>query len=615
MVRSIDIPVSVDGLLAEFASAGAIGWSGVHLARTLSHLSGESRPEVLLAIALCLRVQEAGSVCLPLDDVVQHGFGVEPDDEAPQPTASDGPSVELGDLAWPEVDLWLEMLASSPLVARGQDAAANQRPLRLVGRQVYLERNWQAEEQVRKDLWARLDTTVPAFDEAALTPAIDQVFQRFSAGPDARQRDAVRTAASSWTSVIAGGPGTGKTTTIAQLLRVLDELADRHTTVALASFTGKAASRMQQSLDASLAGFGQSGRPWRHLQVAPASTLHSLLGARPNAGFGRCADHPLSQDLLIIDEMSMVSLDLMAGLLAALRPTTRLVMVGDPHQLSSVDAGAVLADIVAAGLPISRSCPASAITVLDHSHRFSGPILDLADAIKQGNSQRALDLLASDDTRLEWVALDPDPGGLAGLAGLSEDLLGQARAMHGAALSGRAPEALTALDRHRLLCAHRRGRYGVADWSRAVERHLRSRIGGYGREGGWYLGRPVLITRNAPELQVSNGDTGVAVLVGDSTEVALAGGDRPRFRSPWLLDAIETMHALTVHKSQGSEYDDVSLILPDVDSPLLTRELLYTAVTRARRRVRIIATAAAITKAIRTPARRATGLGTRLRVG
>lgn len=618
VAQSIDIPVSAAGPLVDFACQGIIGWSGVHLAGTLSWLSGETRPEVLLAAALCLRAQEAGSVCLPLDEVAHTSFAVEPDDKTDSQAQQAG-SVDdrQAGLPWPETRAWLAMLASSPLVSVGEQAPANQRPLRLVGCQLYLERNWAAEEQVRLALLARLDVAPPHVDRAARDLAIDRAFVSLSADPaaSARQREAVATSSSSWTSVIAGGPGTGKTTTIAQLLRVLDDLADRPTSVALASFTGKAATRMQQSLAASLVASGQASQPWRHLKVAPASTLHSLLGARPNRGFTRNADNPIPQDVLIIDEMSMVSLNLMATLLAALRPTTRLVMVGDPHQLSSVDTGAVLADIVAAGLPLARATQGSAITVLDHSHRFSGAIQQLADAIRQADSKRALDLLSGTAPELDWVEMDPDPVTLNRLSGLADDLLNQGRAMHEAAVTGRAVDALAALDAHRLLCAHRHGRYGVTGWSRVVHQLLRGRINGYGREGEWYLGRPVVITRNAAELQIANGDTGVVVAVGGGVEVALSAGDAPRFRSPWLLEDAQTMHALTVHKSQGSEYGTVSLVLPPVGSPLLTRELLYTAVTRARNRVRIIATADAIAQAISTPARRATGLGSRLRLG
>ncbi|MGI5951168.1 MAG: exodeoxyribonuclease V subunit alpha [Brooklawnia sp.] len=606
MTRQIDIPVSASGLLAEFAQAGLLGWSGVHLANTLGWLGDERDPQVLLAIALCLGAQESGSVCLPLDDAGQGLLLVEPDEDVDRANPAD--------LPWPDPDEWLATLSDSPLVGLGEQAPANQRPLRVVGRKLYLERNWQAEEQVRQTLLHRQLLAPPELPGTALDDAIDRAFAGFSSAPaaTARQRAAVRTSATSWTSVIAGGPGTGKTTTIAQLLRVLDDLADRPTGVALASFTGKAAARMQHSLDASLAATGGEGHDWQHLQVGTAATLHRLLGSRRDWGFSHDASNPLPHDVVIVDEMSMVSLQMMVHLLAALRPGTRLVMVGDPDQLSSVDAGAVLADIVTAGLPVSAGASDSAITVLDHSHRFSGPIQQFAEAIRTGQPEAALAVLGSGAPEVEWIETDADPGSLPAIAGLATDLVDQGRQMRQAALAADAPAALVALDSHRLLCAHRRGRYGVSSWSRAVDRLLRSHIAGFAAEGEWYPGRPVLITRNRPDLDISNGDTGVAISVGDQVEVALTAGDLPRMRSPWVLDSAETMHALTVHKSQGSEYDRVSVVLP-VESPLLTRELFYTAVTRAREQVRIIGTAQAITTAISTPARRATGLGERLR--
>lgn len=608
MARMTDIALTAEGLLADFAAAGLVDWAGVHLANTLARLTGESDDQVLLAAALCVRAQESGSVCLPIAEVSGGLFGQEPDDDQ-------GERAELVEVSWPEPEQWLARLAASRIVASGPDDPPNQRPLRLVDRKLYLERNWRAEEMVRLALVSRQQVAPPQLPAAELAASIDQAFSAFSSAPEAtaQQRVAVATSASSWTSVIAGGPGTGKTTTIAQLLRVLDDLAQHRTSVALASFTGKAAARMQQSLDASLAAGLSSGHHWHHLQIAPAATLHRLLGARRDQGFTRNAANPLPHDIVIVDEMSMVSLQMMVHLMSAMRPGTRLVMVGDPDQLSSVDAGAVLADIVSGGLSLSAGSPNSAITILDHSHRFSGPIQKLADAIRTAQPDQALAVLGAGSTQAQWLALDADPGTLAATAGLADEIVDQARAVHQAALDSDARAALTALDSHRLLCAHRRGRYGVAGWSRAVDRLLRSHIAGLGSEGEWYPGRPVLITRNAPELEIANGDTGVAIGHADRVEVALASGDEPKMRSPWLLDSAETMHALTVHKSQGSEYDHVTVILPGVDSPLLTRELLYTAVTRAREQVRIIGTAEAIRKAIETPARRATGLGDRLR--
>ncbi|NLA29544.1 MAG: exodeoxyribonuclease V subunit alpha [Propionibacterium sp.] len=584
--------VVATGLLADFSTAGAISWNGVQLARTLSWLTGEQRPEVLLAVALCLRAQESGSVCLPIDDL------------QPPPEK----------LAWPDRKGWLSMLADSPLVAVGDQPEANQRPLRLVDRQLYLERNWQSEERVRIALTSRISLPPPPVCPEQLNDAFEQARSLATSGPvlTTAQRDAVRTSISSWTSVIAGGPGTGKTTTIAQLLRVLDNLVTTRTSVALASFTGKAAARMQESLDASLAGSELRGPAWQHLQVRPATTLHALLGARPGGHMTRNAGNPLPHDLLIIDEMSMVSLDLMAALMAALRPTTRLVMVGDPHQLSSVDAGAVLADIVSAGLPMSSGDPQSAITELTDSHRFTGPIQELAEAIQAARTDDALDLLRSGGTELAWIDVDPDPQMLASIEPLARQITVQGQEMVSAARQGRSEQALAAMDAHRLLCAHRHGPYGVGGWSRAVEAEIRKAVPGYARTGEWYLGRPLLITRNAPDLQISNGDTGVVVLIDDQIQVALSSGDQPRLRSPWLLDSSETMHAMTVHKSQGSEYNSVTVVLPATGSPLLTRELFYTAVTRAQKHVRILGSAEAIAQAINTPARRATGLGRRL---
>ena len=587
-----EVPVVATGLLAEFAAAGLISASGVHLARTLSWLTGECRDEVLLAVALCLRAQDSGSVCLPLDE----------------------PHSVAGELPWPDPAGWQLLLAESPLVVVGAEAAANQRPLRLIGHRLYLERNWQSEEAVRTALAQRIALPPPALDRQAVADAVMRVSRQRSAAQEltADQCAAVDTSVSTWTSVIAGGPGTGKTTTIAGLLRVLDDLVTHRTSVALASFTGKAAARMQQSLDASLSGSDRDGAVWKHLQVQPATTMHALLGARPGGRMTRDAGNPLPHDLLIIDEMSMVSLDLMAALMAALRPGTRLVMVGDPHQLSSVDAGAVLADIVSAGLPAAGGSPRSAITVLTHSHRFAGPIQHLADAILASRADDVLDLLASAPDGLTWAQTDPDPVLVETLNPLTADVVTQGRAMVSAARAGDAVQALSAMDAHRVLCAHRQGRYGVGGWSRAAEAELRRAILGYGREGEWYLGRPVLITRNAPDLQISNGDTGVVVRIDGQIQVALSSGDNPRLRSPWLLDSSETMHAMTVHKSQGSEYDAVTVVLPSAESPLLTRELFYTAVTRARQRVRIVGTAEAIRQAVTTAARRATGLGGRV---
>jgi len=612
------VPVSATGLLAEFARAGVLGASAVHLAQTLGLASGETDQRVLLAAALCLRHQDTGSVCLPLDQARASVTVLEtPDDDGPGDVPG---ATDTSGLPWPPIDEWLDAVGGSRLVHTGTQAPANERPLRLVGTNLYLERNWRTEEQVRIGLLERLALVPPLLPAELVDAAVEAAFHPLERdagsvdGPERsiEQRQAVRTAATTWTSVIAGGPGTGKTTTVAQLLRVLDSLASGPTTVALAANTGKAATRMQQSLDNSLTGTGNPHEHWRNLRVDRARTLHSLLGAVPGNGFRRNAGNPMPYDVVIVDEMSMVSLGLMAALLAALPATARLVLVGDPDQLASVEAGAVLADIVAAGLPAGPGEATSAITVLRYNHRSSGAIQRLATAIRDGDPDAALALLDEQPDGLRFVDRDPDPTLLSGGSDLGAELVRQAASIRTAALAGDAATALSVLDDHRLLCAHRAGRYGVSQWSRAVAQILRHDVPGYGRDGEWYAGRPILVTRNAPDVGIANGDTGVVMLGGDHAQVALPDGDRPRLRSPWLLDSVETMHALTVHKSQGSEYGTVTVVLPPPSSPLLSRELLYTAVTRARHRVRILGTRESVVKAIGTPAHRATGLGERL---
>ena len=181
-----------------------------------------------------------------------------------------------------------------------------------------------------------------------------------------------------------------------------------------------------------------------------------------------------------------------------------------------------------------------------------------------------------------------------------------------AAIDGQVEEALLALDRHRLLCAHRRGPYGVLRWGQEVERWLAEAVPGYGEDGEWYLGRPVLVTANDYDMGLYNGDTGAIVNTPAGVRAAFARGAEPMLFPPVRLDSIQTVHAMTVHRAQGSQFETVSFIVPGADSPLLTRELLYTAVTRASKRVQVFGTEEAIRRAIARPANRASGLATRL---
>jgi exodeoxyribonuclease V alpha subunit len=330
-----------------------------------------------------------------------------------------------------------------------------------------------------------------------------------------------------------------------------------------------------------------------------ATTVHRLLGPRPDTSsrFRHHRENRLPYDVIVVDETSMVSLTMMARLVEAVRPQARLLLVGDPDQLASVEAGAVLADLVE-GLSARTDSP---VATLRTSHRFGASIGDLAAAIRMGDADRALEVLAAEGGSVEWIDMDdPSPR-------LRNVLVPMALRMRQAAALGNSTAALAALDDHRLLCAHRRGPYGVAYWNRQVERWLSEETDAPQR-AGWYAGRPVLATANDYGLGIYNGDTGVTVLRDGALRVVI--GER-EFATSRLAD-IETMHAMTIHKSQGSQVAEVTLLLPPEDSRLLTRQLLYTAVTRAQEKVRIVGSEAQLRAGLERRAVRATGLKHRL---
>ncbi|SER70058.1 DNA helicase/exodeoxyribonuclease V, alpha subunit [Propionibacterium cyclohexanicum] len=583
--------VSARGLLTPFTQAGLVDAPDVHVAAMLARTAGETDERVVLAAALAVRALRAGSVCLPLSQVhrLAASFAHRED---PDPLH---PQMDLQALPWPEPQQWSAALRASALVGDAS-AAPNSHPLRLVDEAIYLERYWCDQESVVTRLMARCGPADDV-DEQVLSASLARLF-----GDDAHeagQRMAVETAVRARTAVIAGGPGTGKTTTVARLVSAIaDQFGGRPAPVriGLAAPTGKAAARLSQALqDGQLS--DQVG-----LAATRAVTLHRLLGARPGHSANHGPGNPLALDLVVVDEMSMVSLSLMARLLDALSDHTRLVMVGDPAQLTPVDAGAVLADITAVPLP-GPDPQHAAIVELQHGFRFNANIAAFAHDVRSGDPDTVLSGMDANPS-VEFVDCDPATVDLAGLPRLRADLVGQATALLGAAREGDVDGAIGALDSHRLLCAHRSGPYGVGRWSALAERVQRpARPAGEQQE--WYLGRPLLATVNAAELGLSNGDTGIVVNTAQGIRAAMSNG---RCYPPFLLTGVETMFALTVHKSQGSQFDRLTLILPSPDSPLLTRELIYTAITRARRQVRIIGPRESLAVAVRTPARRASGL-------
>lgn len=421
--------------------------------------------------------------------------------------------------------------------------------------------------------------------------------------------------------ILLGGPGTGKTTSVAaDLVRRFAE--DRpHPRLALAAPTAKAAARMTSVLRArcadarALAELGVTvGTEVRAavlaaVEATPATTVHTLLGANPRGRrlFAFHEGNPLPYDLVIVDECSMLASGLMHRLLTAVGRGSEVRLVGDPDQLVSVEAGSVLADIREIARAEDWEASGRA-RILTKQRRFQdAPEIEaLAAAIRGGRAAETIGILASGVDHVRWVR----PANTRDVDAVIETVLGEARDLCKAAIR-RADDLLARKERLQVLCAHRDGTLGVSGWNRLIEAHL-----GELARGPWYAGRPVMATRNSRTLGLSNGDVGVVVPGGDGRMEAVFESDARLLRVPVArLEDVATVHAVTIHKSQGSEYDHVVVVLPDRVSRILTRELLYTAVTRGKRRVTVIGGEDVIETAVQKPVRRATGLVSRFCAG
>lgn len=576
-----------DGLLAEFNAADVLSSGDVAAARSLGALVGETSDSVLLAVALAVRAPRFGHVFADLATVLST-ITVEPES-----------GVHVAALPWPALEPWLAAVATSPLVAVG-DEAADRLPLRLVGSALYLDRFWQQERALAVDLRA-LHAPAVSVDDAVLADGLDRLFT------DDAQRRAGETALRRRLSVIAGGPGTGKTTTVARIVALL--LEQGVSLVALAAPTGKAAARLEEALHEAAGSMDVSAETRAALQGLSASTLHRLLGWRPGSRsrFRHGRENRLPHDVVIVDETSMVSLSMMAALAEAVRPGARLVLVGDPGQLTSVEAGAVLGDIVVS------DALADGVVVLEKVHRYEAGIAELATAISAGDADTVLDLLLAGLEDVVWVDVDAAAAHVEELAEVRDVAVAAASGVVSSASSGDASGALRVLESFRLLCAHRRGPHGAQTWMRVLEGWLAEGVAGFDPGAEWYVGRPLLVTENDYGLKLYNGDTGVVIDVGDDrVQAAFERGGEPVTFSPTRLGAVDTVYAMTIHKSQGSQFGTVAVVLPDADSAMLTRELLYTAVTRARERVVIVGDEAAVRAAVGRSTGRASGLSARL---
>jgi exodeoxyribonuclease V alpha subunit len=562
---------------------------------------------------------------------------------------------------------WRQALhADSPSgCVRLADAPDQGQPLVLGGSAgaplLYLRRYAGYEQRVGQSLLQRASEPL-AVSEAEAREWLDRFFVPNPEAPGTIdwQKVACAVALRARLSVITGGPGTGKTYTAARLLALLLALHPEGSPlrVALAAPTGKAAARLKQSIDDALTRLpvpADAGLDLNALiaRMGPARTLHSLLGARPDTrAFRHHAANPLDVDVLIVDEASMVHLEMMDALLQALPSTARLVLLGDKDQLASVEAGAVLGDLcqdAAAGrysaataqfvqraagqtlasefvVPDPAPVLAQQTVMLRQSRRFKGAIGQLALAVNRGDAAAARACLCGLDNVVASpvLALQPSsPQAVCALA-LGEAgkpsyadylrLMQTSPAGQGAEMSSESHaqwvrSVLKAFERFRILCAVHQGDWGTQALNAAVQKALAD-AGLLRIQGEWYVGRPVMVTRNDAQLGVFNGDVGVVLpTIEGKPKVWFLDGEALRSVSVMRLAQVETAFVMTVHKSQGSEFEHTALVLPPGGAEVLSRELVYTGITRAREHFTLVeAEAGLFEAAIHRPSVRATGL-------
>ena len=650
------LPPPTAALLADLQAWAEAGWLrrlDAAFAAFVAELDPAASPPLLMAAALVAHLEGRGHSCLDIDELLRDADGLL------AWTGEAGAALRTALAGLPgDAAGWCAALRASPVV--GIDPPADGRePLRLRGTRLYLRRYARHEADVAAQVLAR-SGAAPAWLAATLRPWLDRLFpvsENESGEAMDWQKAACAIAAGAPLAIVTGGPGTGKTYTAARLLALLLTLHDgpQPLRVALAAPTGKAAARLKQSIDGALQSLQAGVGPALDLaalagRIGPARTLHALLGARPDTrAFAHDAARPLALEVLIVDEASMVHLEMMAALLAALPAGARLVLLGDKDQLASVEAGAVLGDLcrdaergrydaataahlqVATGMALPMAMcddagpPLAQQTVmLRRSRRFDGPIGELAQAVNAGDHAKAEALLQeAADGRLLWLK-HRDPAvvvrlAVQGRAGAEGGYASYLRLLQqrDTASESDVPDLLQAFEQFRVLCAAREGDWGAAGMNAAIERALAAE-GLLQRRGEWYEGRPVMVTRNDAALGVFNGDIGIVLRLqpGGPLRACFPAGDTYRAVGVGRLADVQTAFALTVHKAQGSEFAHTVLVLPPEPGPLLTRELVYTGITRARQAFTLAgARPQALAEALAQRTRRSSGLLDRLQAG
>lgn len=558
-------------------------------AATLQAFEKEPRPEVFAAAALASAATGQGRICVALAEFAEQRGWVGPESELP--------TEELWQA--PPLDHWMAVLQESSVV--GEPGSFRPLILDAEGR-LYLQRYWRYEHQLGSRLHEMALGGVAPIAPAEIARSLAAIAERGMQLADG-QRAAVATALLRQLTVIAGGAGTGKTTIVACILRLLAEhCASAGFRVRLAAPTGKAANRLAEQLHSARVTIDPDGLIETILDQEPA-TLHRLLGGSPDGvHFRHDRQNPLPLDVLVVDESSMVDAALMAKVVEAMPPQSRLILVGDPEQLPPVEVGSVFGELVGDGGNFSRDGVATllaatgvevdpggsapvrdCVILLDESFRFStdSGIAALAGALRAGDVEKTFAVLDRGAADIESIGAD----GRMDTAARQRIRRGYQPFLDTLSAGADPGQVLQAAADFRVLAVRREGAHGVLALNEMIEGDLRAH-GGLPPAAPWYAGRLVMVTRNNRTLRLFNGDVGVALPdVEGKLKVFFEGSGQLRQVAPGRLSHVETVFAMTVHKSQGSEYRETCLVLPETPSRLLTRELLYTAVTRARTRL------------------------------
>ena len=642
--------------IEQLIASGMLDQFDRYFVRTLQRVAPSATPRTLVLAALARKAVGNGHVCLDLNRLVESslppggggsgrgGNSDEPGSSQVHPPPSPLPSRE-GELIWevlqgslppgggglgrggtsddagssqfhPSTEPFLaELIAElekSPLVSHNCTLA----PLVLEGHRLYLQRYWLYEEELVQEIRARATNPVPV-QEDLLASCLAQLFS--GTEHDAQQREACAGIFRERLGLITGGPGTGKTTLVTKYLALLllyaQASGEPPPRILLLAPTGKAAARLTESLQKKK---GEAMVPELVAALpAKAATIHRALGYRAEnpTTFRYNRENPLPCEVVVVDEASMIDVALMAKLFAAVSPSARLVLLGDKDQLASVEAGSILGDICAAVMDdvgAGNNPLARCVVRLTESFRFSSHegIGALASAIQAGKAEEAVSLCQQESAEVSLLPplVQADPS-----HPLAEMILAGYRPF----LEAASPfAALELFERFRLLCAHRTGPMGVSALNRYAEKVLSlHRLMEPNTQ--WYKGRPVLIQANSYPLRLFNGETGILwdAEDGEGLKAFFFSENRDGVRSYSLrqLPAHETAFAMTIHKSQGSEFDRVALVLPGEASALLTRELLYTGISRARRQVVLVGRPQEIEAAVGRRVERASGLGEKLK--